>query len=141
MPRHYTYSKGIVYRNTLHSAITADVLVADAVPAVVAGARAIGVMFKENGTVNNRSGVLTLWGSMDGGTTYVQLNMLISNEANTHSENLERVSSVTRAAAGADLIFLEELVAASLTHLKAQVDITDGSTPTGSFTVEAVITY
>lgn len=141
MPRHYTYSKGIVYRNTLHSAITADVLVADAVPVVVAGARGIGVMFKENGVVLNRSGVLTLWGSMDGGTTYVQLNMLVTNTINGITEGLTRVASVTRAAAGSDLVFLDPMVAASLTHLKAQVDITDGSTPTGSFTVEAVITY
>lgn len=141
MSKHYTYSPGIVYKNKMHDDITADVLVADATPVLVAGARSVGIAFKENGTVNNRSGVLTLWGSMDGGTTYVQLNMLITNATNAITEGVVRVASITRAAAGTDFLIIDPLILQCLTHIKAQVDITDGGSPTGSFDVDAVIAY
>jgi hypothetical protein len=126
---------------TLNSAITASVLVAAAIAEEIAGAKSVGIQFTEGGTVNNRSGVLAIYLSYDGGSTFVLCNMLIDNLANTNSQNLTRVASKTRAAAGTDVLFIDPAALSGATHIKAQVDITDGAAPTGSFTVVASITY
>ena len=138
MPQHLTFSNGIVYTPILHSAITAT---ATSVAQLVAGAKGVGIELTEGGTVNNRSGVLTITVSFDGGTTFRAYSMLIDNVANSNAQQLTRVASKTRAAAGTDILWLTPESLAGITHIKAVVTISDGGSPTGNFTVRAVITY
>lgn len=140
MSQHYTYSQGIVYKPTIHNAITADVLVADAKAEICAGAKAISLAFIQGGTVNNRSGVLTVYVSNDG-TNFYQYNMLIDNVTNTNAQTKTRIATKTRASAGGDILFFDPETLGAITHFKVQVDITDGALPTGNFTVVAAITY
>ncbi len=140
MAQHMTYSQGIVYKQTIHDAITADVLVADAKAELCAGAKAIALIFTEAGTVNNRSGVLSVYVSVDG-TNFYLYNMLIDNAANSNSQTLTRVASKTRAAAGTDVLFFDPETVGAITHFKVQIDITDGASPTGNFTVKTTVQY
>jgi hypothetical protein len=140
MSLHHTYSTGIVYKQTIHDAITADVLVANAKAELCAGAKAISLILTEAGSVNNRSGVLKVYVSNDG-TNFYQYNMLISNAANTNSQTLTRVASVTRAAAGTDVLFFDPATLGAITHFKVEIDITDGATPAGNFTVTTTVAY
>jgi hypothetical protein len=121
---------------TAHSAIT-ETTTSSAIP--VQGAKRIGIEFTEGGTVNNRSGVLTITGSLDGGTNFRDYNMLIDNVTNTNVQNLTRVASKTRAAAGTDILGLDMSI--PFTHIKAVVTITDGASPTGNFTVKVLVQY
>jgi hypothetical protein len=138
MAQHLTYSTGIVYTPTMHSAITAT---ATSVAQLVAGARGVMIEYTEGGVVLNRSGVLTITVSSDGGTNYRAYSMLISNAANSNSQTLLRVASITRNAAGTDICWLTPETLAGITHIKAVVTITDGGTPTGNFTVKAAVCY
>jgi hypothetical protein len=122
----------------MHSAITAT---ATSVAQLAAGAKAIMVEFTEGGTVLNRSGILIITVSNDGGTNFYAYSMLISNAANTNTQTLIRVASITRNAAGTDLCWLTPETLGGITHIKATVTITDGGTPTGNFTVKAAICY
>jgi len=137
MPQHYTYGK-IVYTPTLLDAITGT---ATSSAQQCAGARSVGIEFTEGGVVLNRSGVLTITVSLDGGTTFRAFNMLIDNLVNANDENLTRVASKTRASAGTDILWLDPLIVGAITHFKATVTFTDGATPTGDFTVKAVVCY
>jgi len=137
---HNSYVKGIVYNQLVHDAIEADVLVADAKAVLCAGAKAIMLTLTEAGSVNNRSGVATVWVSNDG-TNFCQYNMLIDNLANTNSQTLTRVSSKTRASAGTDVLFFDPMTLGGITHFKVQIDITDGASPVGTFTVKATVAY
>ena len=128
---------GVVEVVTTESAITAD-NTAVAVPC--AGAKRIGIVFTEGGTVNNRSGVLTITVSPDG-TNFYAYSMLISNAANTNTQTLTRVASITRAAAGTDLCWLTPETLGSIVALKTNLDITDGGAPTGNYTIKVVIQY
>lgn len=119
-----------------HNAIVAT---ATGVAIKVIGAKRIGIEFTEGGTVLNRSGVLTVVGSLDGGTTFRTFNMLISNATNTNAQNLTRVASVTRNSAGTDILAISKEI--PFTHIKTVVTITDGATPTGTFTVNVVVEY
>jgi hypothetical protein len=105
----------------------------------VVGAKRIGIEFTEGGTVLNRSGVLTVTGSVDGGQNFRAFNMLIDNVSNTNAQNLTRVASKTRNAAGTDVLGLDMNI--PLTHIKTVVTITDGATPTGNFTVNVLVEY
>jgi hypothetical protein len=78
---------------------------------------------------------------MDGGVTFHATNMLIDNVTNSNSETLTRVASKTRAAAGTDLLFLDPIVAQSITHIKTVLAITDTALPTGNFTVDISVKY
>jgi hypothetical protein len=138
MAQHLTYSTGIIYTPTMHSAITAT---ATSVAQLVAGAKKVMIEFTEGGVVLNRSGVITITVSNDGGTNFYAYSMLISNAANTNSQTLIRVASITRAAAGTDICWLTPETLGGITHIKATVTITDGGTPTGNFTVKASICY
>lgn len=131
----HNYTPGIVKKATLHSAITATVAVGSATPLDIAGAKKVLIEFTEGGTVNNRSGLLTLYGSADG-TTYTALNVLVSNAANSASQNLTRVATITRATAGTDLLAIEPAFLGGIVYIKAAVTITDGAAPTGNFTVK-----
>jgi len=135
------YVPGAVEHIVAHDAITATVLIAAVKPDLVAGAKAIAISLTEGGTVNNRSGVLTVFVSVDGGVTYHATNMLIDNAANTNAQNLTRVASKTRAAAGTDLLFLDPIVAETITHIKTVLAITDTDSPTGNFTVDISVKY
>jgi hypothetical protein len=138
---HIPYIPNAVEIVTVHDAITADVLVADSKSCLVAGAKAIAIMLTESETVNNRSGVMTVYVSVDGGTTYIAYNALIDNVTNTNAQNLTRVGSKTRASEGSDVLFFDPATVGAITHVKVQVDITDGSAPTGAFTVELAVQY
>ncbi|MCX6724248.1 MAG: hypothetical protein NT155_03715 [Candidatus Staskawiczbacteria bacterium] len=106
-----------------------------------AGAKKIAIQLTEAGSVNNRSGVLTITVSLDGGTTFQAYSMLVSNAANTNGQTLTRVASITRASAGTDICFLTPETLGAITHIKTTVTITDGATPAGIFTVIAAIQY
>lgn len=138
MPQHRTYSKGIVYLPVMLDAITAT---ATSGLQVCAGAEAIGIEFTEGGTVLNRSGVLTITVSLDDGATFRAYSMLIDNATNTSSQTLARIASKTRASAGTDILWFTPETLGAITHIKATVTLTDGATPTGNFTVKAVICY
>lgn len=128
---------GVVEVVTAESAI-----VATNTPVAIpcAGAKRIGIVLTEGGTVNNRSGILTITASLDG-TNFYAYSMLISNAANTNSQTLTRVASITRATAGTDLCWLTPETLGSIVAIKATVTIIDGALPTGNFTVKAVIAY
>jgi hypothetical protein len=128
---------GVVEIVTTESAITAD-NTAVAVPC--AGAKRIGIVFTEGGTVLNRSGVLTVTVSMDG-TNFYAYSMLISNLANAITEGFTRVASITRASAGTDICWMTPETLGPIIALKTNLDITDGGTPTGNYTIKVVIQY
>ena len=138
MASHKTYSGNIVYYPTLIDVVT-ETTTSSA--QLVAGARGIGIEFTEGGTVNNRSGDLTITVSFDGGTNYRNYSMLISNTTNTNAQTLTRVASVTRNSAGTDILWLSPETLGGITHIKATVTVSDGASPTGNFSVKATITY
>lgn len=135
---YYSYTKGLNRKKTLHSEIEATA-VSDAVSC--SGAKAIMIALTEAGTVNNRSGVLTITISNDGGSTFHAYNMLIDNVANSNAQQLTRLVNKTRNAAGTDILFLDKETLGAITHFKATVTITDGGAPTGNFTVESTRCY
>ena len=131
-------SKGTVQIVLAETAITAT---NTPVAIKCAGAKRIAVDFTEGGTVNNRSGVLTITASLDGGTNYRAYSMLISNLANTNGQTLTRVASITRATAGTDICWLTPETLGAITHIKANLAVTDGGSPTGNFTIRVTIEY
>jgi hypothetical protein len=104
---------------------------------VVSGAKKIIIEFIESGTVLNRSAVLTITGSMEEGGTHVAIPM-VDNVANTNAQTITRVASKTRNAAGRDIMAID-LEHFGFAEIKAAIDVTDGATPTGAFTVNAFI--
>ena len=135
------YVPGAVEHIVAHDAITATVAIADVKADLVAGAKQIAISLTEGGTVNNRSGALTVFVSVDGGVTFHATNMLIDNVTNTNGQNLTRIASKTRNSAGTDLLFLDPIVAGSITHIKTVLTITDAAAPTGNFTVDISVKY
>ena len=107
---------------------------------LVAGAKSVMIELIGTG-ITTRSAVLTITVSMDGGTNFRTYNMLIDDLANTQTENLTRVASITRNATGYDICWLTPETLAGITHIKATLIITDSGTPAGSFTVKAAIAY
>lgn len=142
MPQHFTYSKGIVYTPILHNAIgvSTSPLTVVSNAQLVAGAKAVGFEFT-GATITTRSAILTITVSFDGGTNFQAYSMLISNAANTNSQTLLRVASITRAASGTDVCWMTPETLGAITHIKATLVITDTGTPVGTFTVKAVICY
>ena len=138
MPQHFTYNHGIVYLPVLHNAITATTT---SVAQLCAGAKAIMIEFTEAGTVNNRSGILTITVSSDGGTVFNAYSMLIDNSTTANTETLTRVASKTRNSAGTDILWLDPQTLGGITHFKAVITKTDGASPTGSFSLKAAISY
>lgn len=118
-----------------HSAISATAT-SDAIS--VLGAKKATIELIEAGTVNNRSGVLTITGAVTRGGTHRAISMLIDNAANTNAQTLTRVASKTRAAAGVDLLFLD-LSVYGFAEIKVVLTITDGASPTGNFSVNVLI--
>lgn len=121
---------------TLLDAVTVDTTT-DAIE--VLGMKAITIEFTEGGTVNNRSGVLTMEGSIDGGTTFRAYNMLVDNLAATNAQTRVKLASKTRATAGTDLLGVD-LEFTQFTHVRFVLDITDGGSPTGNYTLKALAT-
>lgn len=119
-----------------HNAIT-ETTTSSAI--AVADAKKVTIELTEAGSVNNRSGVLTITGSVDG-TNFRAFNMLVDNVANTNGQTKTRVLSKTRAAAGTDILSLD-LENFAFTHIKAVVTITDGADPVGTFTVKVLVQY
>lgn len=116
---------------TAHDEITAT---ATSTAIDISGAKAIAISLTEGGTVNNRSGVLSVTVSTDG-STFVTYNMIVDNIATTNSQTLTRVASKTRNSAGTDILFMDPITLGALRFMKVVVTITDGGTPTGNFTV------
>jgi hypothetical protein len=106
----------------------------------VAGAKGVGIELT-GASITTRSAVLTITASSDGGTVFNAYSMLISNAANSNSQTLTRVASITRAATGTDVCWLSPETLGGITHIKATLVITDTGTPAGTFSVKAVITY
>lgn len=122
--------------SNVFEAVTADAT-SEAIECV--GAKAIGIEFTEGGTVLNRSGVLTVLGSMDNGTNFRAYNLLIDNVVGDNTKTVARLASKTRAAAGTDLLGMDMIL--PFTHIKLSLDITDGATPTGTYTANVLVVY
>ncbi len=138
---HYTYTPGVVYKDVVHSAITATIAEAAVKSTLCAGAKSVAIQITEGGTVNNRSGAFTFFVSADGGDTFVAYNMVIDNVANSNVQNKTRIASKTRASAGTDVLFLDPETLGAITHFKVVPTITDAAAPTGNFTVTAMVQY
>lgn len=136
MNREYLTYVPLVETFTAHSAITDD---ATSGAIEVAGARGVGIIFTEAGTVNNRQADLTITVSGDG-TNFYAYSMLISNATNTNGQDFTRIATKNRAGAGTDILWLTPETLGGLTHLKVALDVTDGDTPTGNFTVKVIVT-
>ena len=139
---HITYEKGIVMLPVLHSAVAvgASPLTDLSVETLVAGAKRIAFQITGTG-ITTRSAVFTVTVSYDGGTTYQAYAMLISNLANAKTEDITRVASVTLAATGTTVCFMDPITLGTITHIKTSLVITDTGTPAGTFTVKASIMY
>jgi len=131
---------GIVDGVLIHDQITADVAVGDAKAIGCVGAKNISITITEGGTVLNRSGDFTFFVSVDG-TNFYAYSMMIDNVTNSNVQTITRVASKTRAAAGTDVLFFTPETLGGITHFKVVVDVTDGGTPTGWFTVKAAIKF
>ncbi|MDD5065235.1 MAG: hypothetical protein PHQ35_10825 [Phycisphaerae bacterium] len=142
MAQHLTYSNGIVYTPTLHNAVgvSTSPLTDTSRVQIVAGAKGVGFEITGAG-ITTRSAVFTVTVSMDGGTNFRAYSMLLSNAANTNSQTLTRVASVTQAATGTTICWMTPETLAGITHIQTALVITDTGTPAGTFTVKAVITY
>ena len=105
----------------------------------IEGAKKATLTFTEGGTVNNRSGVLSITASIDG-TNFYAYNILIDNAANDNSQTITRVASKTRASAGTDILSLD-LKSFTLKAVKITCTITDGALPTGNFTIKLLTEY
>jgi len=136
MNREYLSYVPMVETFTAHDAITAD---ATSGEVEIAETRGVGIIFTEAGTVSNREADLTVTISGDG-TNFYAYSMLISNATNTNAQGLVRVATQNRATAGTDILWLTPETLGGLTHLKVALDVTDGGTPTGNFTVKVIVT-
>jgi hypothetical protein len=94
-------------------------------------------MFEFTAT-GTRQGVWTVTVSSDGGTNYRAYSMLISNAANTNSQTLTRVASLTTTAAQTDIMWMDPATLGGITHIKVTITISAG---TGTFTGKAAISY
>ena len=138
--QHTTYSKGIVMTPIMNNAIAVADLADTSVETLVAGARSIA--FQLTGTtITTRSAILTVTVSLDNGTTYQAYSMLVSNSANSNSQEFTRVASITRAATGTDIFWMTPETLGAITHIKTTLAITDTGSPVGTFTVKASIAY
>lgn len=138
MAKHYTYSTGIVYRNTLLNAVTADDAEPDGIQ--IAGAKAVLLAFI-GASLANRTAAITLEVSHDGETTWEPYTMMISNTANTNAQNYVRVASVSVTGDGATYLWMDPNTLGSITHVRAPINVTDAADPAGTFTVDATVTY
>ena len=129
-----TYSPGKVTSRNLLEEVTATSAYTANKSEVVAGAKRIAVQYIGDADISNRSGVLKLYGTLDG-TNWAQINVLVSNLANSNAQTLTRVASVTRAAAGNDLINIDPAIVGALREIKADIAVTDTGTGAGTFTV------
>jgi len=118
-----------------HSAITAT---ATSSAISIIGAKKVTIELTEAGTVNNRSGALTVTGAVTRSGTHRAISTLIDNVANTNAQTVTRVASKTRAEAGTDILAMD-LAYWGFAEIKVVVTITDGGTPTGNFTVNVLI--
>jgi hypothetical protein len=125
----------------IETPLSAIIATATSAHVQVAGAKGVGIEFTEGGTVNNRSGILTITVSLDGGANFRAYSMLITNAANTNSQTLTRVASITRASAGTDICWMTPEILKGITHIKAVCTITDGASPTGNFSVKVSVAY
>jgi hypothetical protein len=137
MPQHFSYTEGIVYSHTMMDAVIIDTTSAGQ---MCAGAKSICLYITEAGVVNNRSGVFTVEISPDG-TNFYAYSMLITNTADTNAESLTRVASVTRAAAGTDVVWFTPETLGAIAKFRVKVDVTDGESPVGTYTVKSLINY
>ena len=137
MPQHYSYTTGIVYKHTMMDAVIADTTSANQ---HCAGAKSISLFITEAGTVNNRSGVFTVEVSPDG-ENYYAYNMLITNTAETNAESLTRVASVTLATAVTHALWFTPETLGAMAYFRVKLDVTDGASPVGTYTVKSLINY
>lgn len=105
----------------------------------IVGAKRVTIVFEELGTVNNRSGVLTLTGQLEKDGTYYAINGLVDNVSNAITEGIVRVANKTRNANGANILALP--MEFGWQNIKATVTVTDGGSPTGFFQVKAFLEY
>lgn len=137
MAQHDSYTSGIVYRHTMMDAVTADVT---SVPQKCAGAKSISLFLTEGGVVNNRSGAFTIEVSPDGDNFYAY-NMLLDNVVNSNAETLTRVAGKTIASAGTNVLWFTPETLGSIAWFRVKLDVTDGASPTGTYTVKSLINY
>ncbi|MFW5902982.1 MAG: hypothetical protein ACOCTT_03780 [archaeon] len=122
MARHYTITKGVVYRNNLFDAVS-DTGVNTSDSCLVAGARAVSVEFTAE-NVSSGNGVFSIEVSMDGGDSWTSYNMLVENTTNTNSEDITRVDEVTLDSNDSEMLFMDKSTLGGLTHVRVKVDVT-----------------
>ena len=92
-------------------------------PINVAGYKRIGIQVLAS-AISSGNGVFTVEATSDG-TNWKALATLIKNAANTSSEQLTRIASITINANGSDFVYLDEFVAVKAIRIKVVVT-TDG---------------
>lgn len=102
------------------------------------GAKKVAIVFTQDNTNSSEEADLTIDVSIDD-STFVDYNMLIENSSDTNSENLTRVSSKTLNGDESTILFMEPKTLGAITHIKADVDVTNSDQAT--FTVKVAVCY
>ena len=131
-----TYTEGIVKIYTVHDAVTADAT-SDAID--IMGAKKVMLVFTATG-ISNRQADLTVDVSGDG-STFVDYNMLIDNVTNTNSQQLTRIATKNRSATGTDILWMTPETLGAIAYMKVALDVTDGASPAGNFTVKVIVQF
>ena len=96
------------------------------------GRKIVGFQFTRSAH-SSGSTLFTIFGSMDNGANFAQFNMLISNVANTNSQTITRVASITLGANGTSTCPVDDFVEFTDVYAVA-VNTTDGAA-----TVDALV--
>ena len=105
----------------------------------ILGAKKVLIEFIEGGTVLNRAAALSVTGAVEAGGTHVTLNTLVDNVVNDNTKTYPaHVASKSRSSAGRDILALD-LSFFPVEEIKIVLDVTDGETPTGNFTVNVIV--
>jgi len=126
------------------TAIDAVTVTTTSSPIVVAGAKAIGleVYSEAVSETQDRSGNFKITASMDGGTTFRDYNMLLSNVTNSNEQNLTRVATLTLTAGSEQnaIAWLDPMTLGAITHIKVVFTRTTEGTK-GTFTSNVSVAY
>jgi hypothetical protein len=111
---------------------------------LVAGAKAIGleVYSEAVSETQDRAGNFKITVSMDGGTTFRDYNMLLSNVTNSNEQNLTRVATLALTAGSAQnaIAWLDPMTLGAITHIKVVFTRTTEGTK-GTFTSNVSVAY
>lgn len=138
--KEFPYVTGYVTSETVYDVVETSQAYAGQTAIPCFGAKSIALHLTEAST-NNRSGVLTLYVSIDGGTTFEQYKKIYDNTENTNAQQPTHVTNVTRSSDGTSILWFDPDTLGAITHFKVDLAVTDGGSPAGTFTVQAAIQY